>query len=65
MLQQTKDLKTKLHGFFLECVRVITVTKKPNKQEFITTVKVSGIGILLIGMIGFLIQAVTLLFQNK
>ena len=35
--------------------RVVKVTKKPSKDEFWTTVKVTGLGILLIGLIGFLI----------
>jgi protein translocase SEC61 complex gamma subunit len=31
------------------------VTKKPGSQEYNTTVKVSGLGILIIGAIGFLL----------
>ncbi len=47
---------TQLKEFTKECKRVLTVTKKPNAQEFKTVVKISGIGILLIGFIGFLIH---------
>lgn len=36
--------------------RVWLVTKKPNMQEFKTVVKVSALGILIIGLIGFLID---------
>ena len=36
--------------------RVLQVTKKPNKDEFLTVFKVSGIGILIIGAIGFTIN---------
>ena len=53
-------IKTKwlwLLAFIKECKRVLTVTKKPNKEEFKTIVKISGVGILLIGLIGFLIHA--------
>ncbi len=44
---------TKLRSFALECRRVLTVTKKPTKDELMSIVKVAGIGIALIGLIGF------------
>ena len=46
----------RLKSFALECSRVLKVTKKPDAIEFKTIVKVSGLGILVIGLIGFLIQ---------
>ncbi|MEK6839714.1 MAG: protein translocase SEC61 complex subunit gamma [Nanoarchaeota archaeon] len=54
---------TRLKSFILECVRVFKITKKPGKEEFITVVKVSGIGILLIGLIGFIVQTGWQLFS--
>ncbi|MBS3167265.1 protein translocase SEC61 complex subunit gamma [Candidatus Woesearchaeota archaeon] len=47
---------TKLRSFIIECKRVFQVTKKPSMDEFKAIVKVSGIGILVIGLIGFLVQ---------
>ncbi len=47
---------TALKDFYRECVRVLKVTKKPDRQEFTTVVKISGLGILAIGLIGFLIH---------
>ena len=35
---------------------MLKVTKRPDSTEFKTIVKVSGLGILAIGLIGFLIQ---------
>lgn len=52
----------KLKTFFYECVRVLKVTKKPDKFEFKTVVKVSGIGILIIGLLGFLIHVLDIVF---
>jgi len=52
----------KFKGFINECIRVLRVTKKPDKTEFITIVKASGLGILIIGLIGFIIQMVRVLF---
>ena len=45
----------KIKVFIKECRRVLRVTKKPDKVEFKTIVKVSGLGIVIIGVIGFLI----------
>ncbi|MBS3117303.1 protein translocase SEC61 complex subunit gamma [Candidatus Woesearchaeota archaeon] len=35
---------------------VYTVTKKPKKEEFKAVVKVTGAGILIIGLLGFIIN---------
>jgi protein transport protein SEC61 subunit gamma-like protein len=40
----------------LECKRVLRVTKKPDKQEFTTIVKISSIGMAIIGVVGFLVH---------
>ena len=54
----------KLKTFAGECRRVLTVTKKPTRAELMIIVKVSGIGIVLIGLIGFVLQiADKLLFR--
>ncbi|MBT3261946.1 protein translocase SEC61 complex subunit gamma [Candidatus Woesearchaeota archaeon] len=47
---------SKIKSFFKECIRVFKVTKKPSMEEFKVIVKVSGIGMLIIGLIGFFIQ---------
>lgn len=41
-----------------ECWRVLRITKKPDSEEFKTIVKVSGLGMLLIGLIGFVVTLV-------
>lgn len=38
-----------------EYTRVLKLTRKPTKEEFIVIAKVAGAGILLIGFIGFII----------
>lgn len=45
----------KLKNFLKNCIRVLKVTKKPTKEEFFTAAKVTSIGILIIGLIGFTI----------
>ncbi len=45
-----------LSSYWTECKRVLRVTKKPTGFEFKTIVKVSGLGMAIIGIIGFLLQ---------
>ncbi len=45
----------KVKTFIKECVRVLKITKKPGKEEFKTIVKVTSLGIVIIGTLGFLL----------
>ena len=60
--ENTSSWQYKIKFFIGECLRVLKVTKKPDAIEFKTIVKVSGLGILIIGLIGFVVQMVKLLF---
>ena len=44
--------------FVTESKRVLMVTKKPTTLEFKTIVKVSGLGIIIIGLVGFIITMI-------
>ncbi|MBS3091952.1 protein translocase SEC61 complex subunit gamma [Candidatus Pacearchaeota archaeon] len=59
------NIKEKSVGFFNKCVRVWHVLKKPTKEEFWTVAKVSALGILAIGLIGFLISLIMKLTVNR
>ena len=54
--------KYKIKSFIQEAIRVLKITKKPDTVEFKTIVKVSGLGILIIGLLGFVVQMIKLLF---
>lgn len=56
--KEEKSIPRKLKKFSKECLRVLKVTKKPDKEEYLTIVKVSGLGILIIGLIGFITQMI-------
>ena len=56
--ERKPSLFSKIKRFAKECRRVLKVTKKPTKMEFKTIVKVSGIGILVIWLLGFIVQMV-------
>ena len=60
--QENTSTLFKLKRFAIECKRVLKVTKKPNAMEFKTIVKVSGLGMAIIGLMGFLIQMIKQLF---
>jgi protein transport protein SEC61 subunit gamma-like protein len=49
-------MPNKVFNFIKECIRVFKITKKPQSLEFKSIVKVTGIGILIIGLIGFIIN---------
>ena len=51
-----KEWPEQLKAFSHECRRVLKITKKPSKMEFKTIVKVSGLGMAIIGFLGFLIH---------
>ena len=56
--EEKKSLWFKLKRFILECRRVLRVTKKPTNQEFKAIVKVSALGVTIIGLIGFMIAII-------
>ncbi|MGA9142053.1 MAG: protein translocase SEC61 complex subunit gamma [Methanocella sp.] len=39
-------------------IRILQLTRKPSNEEFLTISKVAGAGILLIGIIGFVIYLI-------
>ena len=55
--QISKDIRKKLREYY----RVLLITKKPDKQEFMGVVKVTGLGIVLIGTIGLIIMTAFML----
>lgn len=44
--------------FGYQCRIVLRVLKKPTREEFKTIVKVSGLGIAIIGFIGFIVTLI-------
>jgi len=46
---------SKIKDFFVQCIRVWNLTRKPDTEEIKTISKVSAIGILIIGVIGFVL----------
>lgn len=49
--------KSKMSNFVKNAKRVLKLTRKPSREEFMTTFKITGLGVLAIGLIGFIIVA--------
>jgi protein transport protein SEC61 subunit gamma-like protein len=47
-----------MRKFLQNCRRTLQVAKKPDKDEYQHVAKVAGLGILLVGFVGFIIMFV-------
>jgi protein transport protein SEC61 subunit gamma-like protein len=65
-IEEQVTFKTKTQRFITQCIRVLKITKKPSRDEFKTIVKVTALGITVIGLIGFLLHVLwVLIFQSE
>lgn len=60
-IEEDRSFKAKARRFIIQCARVLKITKKPDMDEFKTLVKVSGLGIAVIGTIGFFLHVLWIL----
>lgn len=44
--------------------RVIAVSRKPDKEEFLSTARITGLGIAIVGVTGFVIYMIYYLIAN-
>lgn len=58
MLPIFSKLKEKIESY----KRVMLIAKKPNIEELKYTAKICGIGILVVGLIGFIVYILAILF---
>ena len=57
-IEEKRSFIKKFKNFIKECRRVLKITKKPTGDEFKTIVKASGLGLLIIGAIGFVLTMI-------
>jgi protein transport protein SEC61 subunit gamma and related proteins len=50
--------KKSLVDFIKLCQRVLHVSRKPGREEFQNVAKITGIGVIIIGAIGFIISII-------
>jgi protein transport protein SEC61 subunit gamma-like protein len=46
------------------CKRLFQVARKPDQEEYFRVAKITGLGIVLIGMLGFIIMLLASLFTG-
>ncbi|AEG17438.1 Preprotein translocase subunit secE [Methanobacterium paludis] len=56
--------KESIVNFLKLCERVLHVSRKPGRSEFINVAKVTGIGIIIIGAVGFVVSIIAQLVGN-
>jgi protein transport protein SEC61 subunit gamma-like protein len=57
------DKKGKIKSFLSNAIRVLRLAKKPKRDDFVFVAKVTGLGIILIGLIGYVIESLRWLLQ--
>ena len=50
--------KESILNFIKQCKRVLHVAKKPDKEEYTNVAKITGLGIIIIGVIGFVVKII-------
>ncbi|MDD3244882.1 MAG: protein translocase SEC61 complex subunit gamma [Candidatus ainarchaeum sp.] len=48
----------KIKEFFISTKRILSIATKPSKKEFLTMSKVVGLGMVVIGVIGFVVKII-------
>ena len=54
-METTEVKPSKFRRYVKETIRVLRITKRPGKDEYVGLLKVTGIGIGIIGTIGFVV----------
>lgn len=64
MTEANLKKKDRARSWISEYTRVLKLAKKPGKKEYSLTSKVTGIGMVLIGIIGYFIKFFSVIIQN-
>jgi len=63
--QQLNIITQPLNRFIQRAMRVLRVSYKPTTKEFQLTAKITTLGMILIGLVGFLITVVFMFVDKK
>jgi protein transport protein SEC61 subunit gamma-like protein len=53
---------SRISDFIRESVRVLRLTKKPTKDDFFFIAKTTGLGLLLLGFVGYVVESIRWIF---
>ncbi len=63
MDEEKLSVGTRMKSFGVKCLRVWHVLRKPTREEFKNTAKISAIGIAIVGLLGFVISMLMIFFK--
>lgn len=49
------NYREQINSTIKDCKRVLKISRKPNQEEYLAFTKVTAIGIVIIGIVGFII----------
>ncbi|MDP2666562.1 MAG: protein translocase SEC61 complex subunit gamma [Candidatus Diapherotrites archaeon] len=58
------NLKERWNDFLTGAQRVLTVSKKPDGNQYKSMARITALGILVLGIIGFAVELVSFLIKN-
>lgn len=58
-------MANKIKDFFESAKRIILISKKPSKKEYWAMAKIVGIGMIIIGVIGFIVKIIMNIIGGK
>jgi protein transport protein SEC61 subunit gamma-like protein len=57
-------MKFDLNEFFTSANRVLTVSKKPDTAQYMSMTRITAVGIVVLGIIGFFVELGTFLLKG-
>lgn len=58
-------MANKIKEFFESSKRILLISKKPSRKEFWSMAKIVGIGMIVIGVIGFIVRIIMNIIGGK
>jgi len=63
-IEAKPSLASRIKNKIKQYKRVLTIARKPGKDEFVSSMKITGSGIIFLGLIGFIIFLIYFLIQT-
>jgi len=54
-----------IQTFITDAQRVLTVSKKPSTDEFMTMARITALGLLVLGILGYSVEFITFFIRNS
>ena len=52
------DMLSSLSSFVSNAIRILKLARKPTREEFVRMLKITGVGFLALGIIGYIFQLI-------